>query len=136
MRNAFVGGEAPSTAGVVARPQMAMHAVPALRPKWRVTPDGHLERSIIPGSWAPMLADQPIVFHVVSVVGNNVWAGGSGGALFHSSDRGENWSKQPLGGETGTIVSIQFSDALHGIVNTDGGSRWTTSDGGVTWTKE
>jgi photosystem II stability/assembly factor-like uncharacterized protein len=87
-----------------------------------------------------MLADQPVVFHVVSVVGNNVWAGGGGGTLFHSSDRGENWSKQSLGASTGAetsaIVSIQFSDALHGVVTTDGGSRWTTSDGGVTWTKE
>ena len=82
-----------------------------------------------------MLADQPTTFHVVSVVGNNVWAGGSSGTLFHSSDSGETWSKQPLAGETGTIVSINFSDAAHGIITTDGGARWSTSDGGVTWIK-
>jgi photosystem II stability/assembly factor-like uncharacterized protein len=83
-----------------------------------------------------MLADQPTVFHVVSVVGNNVWAGGSSGALFHSSNSGQTWSKQPLAAETGTIVSIHFSDAAHGDVTTDGGAHWSTADGGVTWTRE
>ena len=87
-----------------------------------------------------MLDDQLNTFHVVSVVGGSVWAGGSGGALFHSRDGGQNWSKDvlasPASVETGTIVSIRFSDALHGVVTTDGGSRWSTSDGGTTWTKE
>jgi photosynthesis system II assembly factor YCF48-like protein/putative zinc finger protein len=119
-----------------ARPQMAMRAVSGQRSQWRVTAAGHLERSIAPGSWTPALSDQPTTFHVVSVVGNNVWAGGSGGALFHSSDGGQDWSKQPLADETGAIVSIRFGDAAHGIVTTDAGSQWSTSDGGVTWTKE
>ena len=91
-----------------------MHSVSAVHP-WRITPDGHLERSTAPGNWTPVLADQPATFRVVSVVGDNVWAGGSGGALFHSSDSGQNWSKILLSSppivETGTIVSIRFSDA-------------------------
>jgi hypothetical protein len=145
MQNAFVAGEgeAQSTSGLafqprpaMEKPQMAMRAATALHPQWRVTSDGHLERSTSPGSWTPVLADKPTTFHAVSVVGNNVWAGGSGGALFHSSDGGQNWSKQPLAGEMGTIVSIQFSDATHGDVTTDGDSRWNTSDGGLSWIKE
>ena len=77
---------------------------------------------------------------MVSVVGDDVWAGGSGGVLFHSSDGGQTWSQQllssPASVEKGTIVSIRFSDALNGVITTEGGSRWTTSDGGATWTKE
>ncbi len=108
--------------------------------QWRVTPDGHLERSTTPGAWTRELTDHPVKFHAVSVAGDDVWAGGSGGALFHSSDDGQDWSREPLGTppnvETGTIVSIQFGDAQHGVVLTGGGSRWTTSDGGASWTKE
>ena len=92
-----------------------------------------------PGAWTRVLNEQPTTFHVVSVVDNNVWAGGSGGALFHSSDGGQSWNKQPVGSpavETDTIVAIRFSDALHGVITTQGGVRWSTSDGGVTWTKE
>jgi Photosynthesis system II assembly factor YCF48/Putative zinc-finger len=135
-QNSFAGNEGRNNAMLYARPQALMHLSVNSSRMWRVTPDGHLEHSTAPGSWTLMLADQPTTFHVVSVVGNNVWAGGSSGVLFHSSDSGETWSKQPLAGETGTIVSINFSDAAHGIITTDGGARWSTSDGGVTWTKE
>jgi len=144
-QNSFVEGEAPNASGLVARshadePQMGLLPAIATRRQWRITPDGHLERSTTSGNWIPVLADQPATFHVVSVVGDNVWAGGSGGVLFHSGDGGQNWSKRmlysPSGVETGAIVSVRFSDALHGVITTDQGSRWNTSDGGVTWTKE
>lgn len=147
--NTFVESEEQNTTALsfaprpsMEKPLMTTRAATALHPQWRVTSDGHLERSTTPGNWTPVLADQPATFRVVSVVGNNVWAGGSGGALFHSSDGGQKWSKvslaSPAGAETGTIISIQFSDpALRdGVVTTDGGSRWSTSDAGVTWTKE
>ncbi len=136
--NAFVQSEGQAASGFVAgpRPQAMLRAVGSAHGLWRVTTDGRLERSTAPGSWTRMLIDQPATFRVVSVVGNNVWAGGSGGTLFHSGDSGQNWSKQPLAAEAGTIVSIRFSDASHGLVTTDGGSQWSTSDGGVTWTKE
>src|SRR5271157_1094500 len=146
-QNAFVESEAQSASTPAAKPQPALekptmgrYAVRATRPQWHITPDGHLERSTAPDTWTRVLDDQLTTFHVVSVVGGSVWAGGSGGALFHSRDGGQNWSKEvlasPASVETGTIVSIRFSDASHGVVTTDGGSRWSTSDGGTTWTKE
>jgi len=122
------------------KPQMGLFPAVVTKPHWRVSPDGHLERSTAPGNWAAVLTDQPATFHVVSVVGDDVWAGGSGGMLFHSGDGGQNWNKQllssPAGVEKDTIVSIRFSDALRGVITTGEGSRWNTSDGGVTWTKE
>ena len=114
--------------------------VSAAHRQWRITPDGHLEQRSVSGSWTRVLAEQATNFHVVSVVGNNVWAGGSGGALFHSSDGGQNWSKQPIGSppevETDTIAAIRFTDATRGVVTTESGARWSTSDGGTTWTKQ
>lgn len=117
--------------------QAGMHSVSAARPQWRIGPEGHLERSMAAGQWTRVLDEQPTTFHAVAVMGNDVWAGGNGGALFHSSDGGEHWSKVSLAAnsnvETGAIVSIRFDDPQHGIVACDSGTRWATADGGVTW---
>lgn len=147
-QNAFVESETQgaSTSAFLAKPYVPSAAPPVTvrgfaptHPQWHITPDGHLERWGVSGAWTRVLNEQPTTFHVVSVVDNNVWAGGSGGALFHSSDGGQSWNKQPVGSpavETDTIVAIRFSDALHGVITTQVGVRWSTSDGGVTWTKE
>jgi hypothetical protein len=119
---------------------MAMKAVSAVRPQWRIGPTGHLERSMAANQWTRVLDDQPTTFHAVAVVGNDVWAGGNGGAFFHSSDGGEHWSKVSLAAnfnvETGAIVSIRFDDAQHGVVASDSGTRWATTNGGITWTTQ
>jgi hypothetical protein len=119
---------------------MGMKAASAVRPQWRISPNGHLERSMAANQWTRVLDDQPVIFHAVAVMGSDVWAGGNGGALFHSSDRGEHWSKASLAAnsnvETGAIVSIRFDDPQHGVVAFDSGTRWATTDGGVTWTTQ
>jgi hypothetical protein len=119
---------------------MAMKAVSAVRPQWRIGPNGHLERSMAASQWTRALDDQPVIFHAVAVIGNDVWAGGNGGAFFHSSDGGEHWSKVSLAAnsnvENGAIVSIRFDDSQHGVVASDRGTRWATMDGGVTWTTQ
>ena len=120
--------------------RMGIHAVSAAAPRWRVGPDGHLERSTAPDQWTRVLDDQPTVFRTVAALGNDVWAGGNGGVLFHSSDRGGHWTRVPVASksnvESGTIVSIRFIDPQHGVVTTDSGTRWATTDGGVTWTTQ
>ncbi len=147
MQSGFAESASPAPSNLVAgsqslvpNPHMAKQSVSAAHLQWHITPDGHLEQRGVSGSWTRVLAEQAITFLVVSVVGNNIWAGGSGGALFHSSDGGQNWSRQPIGSppdvETDTIVAIRFSDATHGVVTTEGSARWSTSDGGATWTKE
>jgi Photosynthesis system II assembly factor YCF48 len=145
--NAFAESEAQKPSTLVARsqpdlekPQMGLLPAVVTHRQWRVTSDGHLEHSTSPGTWTPVLADQPAKFRAVSVIGDHVWAGGSDGVLFHSADGGQTWNKSQLSAppnvETGAIVSIRFSDAADGVIATDAGSRWDTSDGGVTWTKE
>ncbi len=63
---------------------------------WRITAEGHLERALPGSAWTRILADQPVAFRVVATIGSNVWAGGSGGALFHSADSGESWNRVAL----------------------------------------
>jgi Photosynthesis system II assembly factor YCF48 len=143
--NAFVESQADTSAQLgesraLAKPMMSMRAVNGARGQWRINADGQLEHRGLSDDWTRVLAEQSTTFRVVSVVGSDVWAGGDGGALFRSPDAGQHWSRVPLiassGAETGTIVSIQFKDSLHGTVLTAGGARWTTSDGGVTWTSK
>jgi len=120
-------------------PRLSIRSARAIHSQWRVTAEGHLERST-PEGWSQVLANQITTFRVVSVIGDDVWAGGNGGALFHSTDRGQQWKKVSLatssGGETDTIVAIQFDDAQHGVVITEDGSRYSTRDGGTTWTRQ
>ncbi|MGB8887416.1 MAG: YCF48-related protein [Candidatus Korobacteraceae bacterium] len=118
----------------------AIHVSIAPPAHWRITADGHLERSAAADTWTRVLADRPVVFRAVAVVLNDIWTGGDNGALFHSIDGGNNWSQVVLSAdgrpETSAVVSIQFDDVWHGSVATQAGSRWTTSDRGQTWTKQ
>lgn len=128
---------APLTFG---KTEMGMLSVHAVRPQWRIGPQSHLERSMVAGQWTRVLNDRPVTFRAVAAVGNDVWAGGNGGALFHSPDGGEHWSKVALSAnsnvETGAIVSIRFDDAQHGVITADDGTHWATTDGGLTWTTQ
>jgi Putative zinc-finger/Photosynthesis system II assembly factor YCF48 len=115
------------------------HPSVIIRSQWRITPEGHLERSQTADNWTQALADQPTQFRTVTVVSNDVWAGGNNGALFHSTDGGEHWSPVVLnaGGhpETGNVVSIHFDTVSQGSISTDTGSTWITSDRGQSWNK-
>jgi Photosynthesis system II assembly factor YCF48 len=78
-------------------------------------------------------------FRAVAAAGLEVWAGGSGGALYHTWDGGNRWSRvtpSALGvALTGDIIAIQISDPQHGEVSTSTGELWATSDNGQTWQK-
>jgi hypothetical protein len=84
--------------------------------------------------------DSSPVFRAVAATGADVWAGGSGGALYHSSDAGNHWTRvtPTFSGAmpTGDIVSMEFPDTQHGKVSTSTGEIWTTSDAGQTWQKQ
>jgi photosystem II stability/assembly factor-like uncharacterized protein len=79
-------------------------------------------------------------FRALAATGLEVWAGGSGGMLYHTSDGGNRWTHvaPSVAGTalTGDIVGIQFSDPQHGKVSTSTAELWTTSDGGQTWEKQ
>jgi hypothetical protein len=115
----------------------AARSLRSAHPQWRITSEGHLEHLTSDG-WSRVLANQPATFRVVSVIGNQVWVGGSGGALFRSRDDGQNWEpvSLPTPNGTATIVSIQFDDTQHGTVTTNAGTHCATADGGGSWNCE
>jgi Putative zinc-finger len=139
-RQAAPAQPAASLPGGMMNKKAAISPARVVPSQWRITPEGHLERAIVPDTWTRVLPDDAISFHAVAVVGGDVWAGGSGGALFHSSDGGKTWHKillvAPPVVETGTIVSLEFRDSMHGVATTEGGARWSTSDAGVIWAKQ
>jgi hypothetical protein len=81
----------------------------------------------------------PLTFRAVAAAGSDVWAGGSAGALYHSQDAGNHWTRiVPASAGTsltGDIISLRFPDPQHGMLSTSTSEVWTTSDAGQTWQK-
>jgi hypothetical protein len=83
----------------------------------------------------------PTIFRAVSVSSNaaEVWAGGSGGALYHTLDGGNRWVRVVPSDAgivlTGDVIGIQFTDPRSGVVTTSNAEVWTTLDAGQTWRK-
>jgi Photosynthesis system II assembly factor YCF48 len=84
----------------------------------------------------------PTIFRALSVSSNaaEVWAGGSGGALYHTVDAGNSWARVLPSAAglvlTGDILSIQFSDPRNGTVTTSTSEVWITQDDGQTWQQQ
>jgi hypothetical protein len=80
-----------------------------------------------------------LLFHAVASFGPEVWAGGSGGALYHTSDGGNLWTRVTPSAAgaalAGDITGIQFPDLQHGTVATSTAELWSTSDNGASWQK-
>jgi hypothetical protein len=79
-------------------------------------------------------------FRAVTAAGTDVWAGGSGGILYHSLDAGNHWTRVVPASAgtvlTGDIISLDFSDSQNGKVTTSTPEVWTTSDSGQSWQKQ
>ena len=110
-------------------------------PRWNVTADGDVLRSLDAGkNWKTITIDSKAQFVAVATTGASIWAGGKGGALYHSTDVGEHWTRiTPRDGSnslTADISGIEFTDVNHGTVHAGGNERWTTSDGGKSWKRE
>jgi len=117
-------------------------AVGAVQPAalWTISPEGKLQRSEDKGdTWKEVPVDDKVTFHVIQAMGRDIWAGGSGGALYHSNDGGATWTRvnlTPAGNpNTDTIVSIVASPpSLQRLtVRTASGQQWWTEDGGQHW---
>jgi photosystem II stability/assembly factor-like uncharacterized protein len=110
---------------------------------WSISGSGKVQRSNGGGkTWEEVRVDDRVTFRVIQALGREVWAGGSGGALYHSSDGGAIWTRVNLssGGSptTEAIVLIVSSlhDPQHVTVRTASGEQWDTEDGGQHWQRE
>ncbi len=113
----------------------------SVAPRWSISDSGAVQRSFDGGrSWKDVAVADGVTFRAVSVVANDVWVGGSGGALFHSADGGEHWARvrvHTAGRElSGDIVSLEFADVANGVVSTSAGETWRTLDAGATWLQQ
>ena len=81
-----------------------------------------------------------LTFRAVAASGPDVWAGGSGGALYHSVDAGTHWTRiLPFSSGivlTGDIISLESPDAQRCKVTTSTSEVWITTDDGQTWQKQ
>ena len=79
-------------------------------------------------------------FRAVAANGEDVWAGGSAGMLYHSTDSGATWTRVIPASSgatlTGDVVALEFSDSIHGKVATSTPEVWITTDAGLTWQKQ
>jgi len=112
---------------------------PAVAPRWSLSSDGMvLLRSLDAGkTWQAVAVADKVVLRAVSALGPEVWVGGSGGSLYHSSTLGRDWKKVEPAADgkilLADIVAIEFTDAQHGKLTTASHEVWTTSDAGQTW---
>ena len=101
----------------------------------------HAKQDKAKQSYEAKSASNPaLVFRAVAASGLEVWAGGSGGVLYHTSDGGNRWSRvtpsTATAALTGDVIGIQFSDTLHGTISTSTAELWSTSDGGQSWRRQ
>jgi hypothetical protein len=141
-RDATVGGPVEDAAAVPqATNEALLRATPNLVPRWTLSADGTLQRSLDSGrTWTTIPVSDRTIFRALAASGLDIWVGGSGGALYHSSDAGEHWMRvQPAAnGEslTADIIGVEFTDVLHGKLTTSSQDVWTTADSGQTWQKQ
>jgi hypothetical protein len=112
-----------------------------LVPRWALSADGTLERSLDSGrNWKTITVSNRTIFRALAANGLDIWVGGSGGALYHSSDAGEHWLRvqpQANGESLSTdIIGVEFPDAQDGKVTTSSQGIWTTTDAGQSWQKQ
>jgi photosynthesis system II assembly factor YCF48-like protein len=97
-------------------------------------------KEVAADSLAKKDAFAPLTFRAVSSNGPDVWAGASGGFLYHSTDAGGNWTRVVLSASgvtlTGDIVSLEFADPRHGRIVTSTPEVWITPDAGQSWQKQ
>jgi photosystem II stability/assembly factor-like uncharacterized protein len=118
-------------------------SVRALQPdaRWAASDEagpGIVEKSLDGGrTWQIVTVAAGVQLRAVFALGQDIWAGGAAGSLFHSGDGGQHWSAIGVSNGSATlssdIVEIQFADAVHGSVRASNGERWITSDGGQHW---
>jgi hypothetical protein len=106
--------------------------------RWSLS-QGLLRHSLDGVSWQTALQlDHPLLSF--GALGNDVWAGGQAGTLFHSGDNGTTWTQVRPSTKSESlnadIVAIEVRSAVEVVLSTRNNESWTTADGGKTWEKK
>ena len=102
---------------------------------------GVVQRSFDGGqTWQDVLLNDTVSFRAVATAGTHVWAGGTGGALFHSPDQGSHWRQVSVADGsvklTDTITAIELPNPDQIKITAGSGERWISGDGGSHWKRE
>ncbi len=131
--SAGVSGQAGSESKASSKPESNFTA-----PRWTLSADGQVQRTFDGSAWQTVAIAPGVIFTAIAGMGREVWAGGSGGALFHSLDGGTTWMRvipvQDMRVLKDDIVAVSFTDRQHGTIHTAGAEFWHTSDAGEHWT--
>jgi photosystem II stability/assembly factor-like uncharacterized protein len=76
------------------------------------------------------------VHGVIALDDDNIWLTGGYGVIFHSSDGGQNWTRQNSGEKETVLCDGVFLDKQNGWVVGVSGTILHTSDGGATWNRQ
>jgi len=115
-------------------------AQPAGLPAQWAIRGNELQRSLDAGvAWKTVLhSDRPLLCYAAS--GNDIWAGGSGGNLFHSANGGITWSQVYPSAQQQTlsddVTHIDIYSPSQLVLSTSNHQSWSTADGGKTWEKK
>jgi len=102
---------------------------------WRAV-NGELQNNPAAGSkkWQDQHPASNIYWTSVAALGEQVWAGGKSGVLYHSSDNGQSWTKVSLTGDDiiplGDVTTITISSPALIDVVLSTGDDWQTTDAG------
>ena len=129
--NAFAQAPSPGMFGAHAH-----SGAPFANSQWAVAM-GHVEHSANGRMWQAVAVAPGVFFRVVASNGSEVWAGGDGGALYHSSDGGTLWTRvTPAAGGLvlhDDVSSLAVSDPTHVVLGTADGRTWASNDAGQHW---
>lgn len=116
---------------------MSLYPPPALErralSRWRVLP--LLWLLLATAANAAGRTDIKDHLYGVAASGEQVWAAGAAGAIYHSTDGGDSWTPQKTP-TTENLFSIAFADAKTGWAVGRLGTILATTDGGATWTAQ
>ncbi len=116
-------------------------AAESLAPRWTLTWDGVLQRSLDSGrTWQTVPVASHLILRALAANGLDIWVGGKAGALFHSSDGGQHWAQvfPTANGQSfaGDVVGVEFRSSLNGKLTSSNREIWITSDAGQSWQKQ
>jgi hypothetical protein len=137
-----IGGTLARKRSMVSAGAASSAILPAnLAPRWTLSSDGTLQRSLDSGrTWQTIPVSSQTLFRALAANGLDIWVGGAAGALFHSSDAGQRWTqvRPVVDGEAleDDIIGVEFTDTLHGKLTSSMEETWITADAGQTWQKQ
>ncbi len=108
---------------------------------WSLSSEGQVQRSSGRGTLSRFVDVAPgVKFRAIAAMGDEVWAGGEDGVLYHSIDAGTNWVQVAISIKkdvmTETIVGIAVHDPKHLSIVTTSGTGFTSKDGGKHWHRQ